>query len=340
MFSVGGVPFSPNHGEVPSPTNLSVVVWCGLSSCCQLFTHKHFQIHDATCLRLTHNFSTLRSWTQCAPSRTLFALPTPGLSMVNGRKMTSDWQDVVETIQDASVVVCSELLCLVGGTVVNRQFTLGTAQERLRSHESGHLSQEEFCPEVLNVQIYRNLIGWYVNLGGPWALPEHSNLEQCRNLGSPSTQWLMVSPSWPFFSFRFELAGLFHTSVLSKWTDIFVCVRHDNPQSQRLRFLRMSHHVDLSSNKCVEGRSYKRRTDGITLSRGPGVFDLWQCQSAHVFHRFFVGFLFLVSTHFCPASCLTRALLMHLPHWFLTHQCSSLLRIFVLFMALAPTLMV
>ena len=52
---------------------------------------------------------------------------------------------------DASVVVCSELLCLVGGTVDNRQLALGTAQERLRSHESGHLSQEEFFPEVLNV---------------------------------------------------------------------------------------------------------------------------------------------------------------------------------------------
>ena len=122
---------------------------------------------------------------------------------------------------------------------------------------------------------------------------------ECSNLSDPN--WLVCQSWWPMgtpqniqilssaamldhpphnglwfhllgrsFHFVLNLQVYSHTSVLSEWTDIFVCVRHDNQQSQRLRFLRMSHHVDLSSNKCVEGRSYKRRTDGITLSRGPG----------------------------------------------------------------------
>ena len=66
---------------------------------------------------------------------------------------------------------------------------------------------------------------------------------------------------------------------------------------------------------------------------------MWQCQPTC-----FTGSS-LVSCNLCLhifalASCLNRALLMHLAHRFLTHPCSSLLRILVLFMTLAPTLMV
>ena len=51
--------------------------------------------------------------------------------------------------------------------------------------------------------------------------------------------------------------------------------------------------------------------------------------------QFLVGFLFLVSTHFCFG-----LVLMHLAHRIPTHPCSSLLRILILSMALSPTLMV
>ena len=62
--------------------------------------------------------------------------------------------------------------------------------------------------------------------------------------------------------------------------------------------------------------------------------------SDHVFHRSFVGFLFFVSAHFCfGLMSLSRAVdASGTP--VLTHPCSSLFRILVLFMALAPTLMV
>ena len=62
--------------------------------------------------------------------------------------------------------------------------------------------------------------------------------------------------------------------------------------------------------------------------------------SGHVFHSSLLVSCSLCLHIFALASCLNHALLMHLSHRFLTHPCNSLLRILVLFMALALTLMV
>ena len=62
--------------------------------------------------------------------------------------------------------------------------------------------------------------------------------------------------------------------------------------------------------------------------------------SDHVFHSSLLVSCSLCLHIFALASCLNRVLLIHLAHRFLTHPCSSRLRILVLLMALVPTSMV
>ena len=53
--------------------------------------------------------------------------------------------------------------------------------------------------------------------------------------------------------------------------------------------------------------------------------------------QFLVGFLFLVSAHYCFGLMSQSLVVMHLAHRLLTHPCRSLLLILVLLMVLAPT---
>ena len=95
---------------------------------------------------------------------------------------------------------------------------------------------------------------------------------------------------------------------------------------------------------CMDDHQFKEE-ENVSLcshfgSRAISVHVNIVAVSNHVFHSSLLVSCSLCLHVFALASCLNRALLMHLAHWFLIHPCWFFLRILVLFMGLAPTLMV